>query len=48
MLKCSLRVTARVLDRRHLHARPEFSETGALEDLGTLEAHLAWRALTLS
>ncbi len=43
----SLHVTARVLDRRHLRASPEFSETGALEDLGTLEAHLAWRALTL-
>lgn len=43
----SLHVTARVLDRRHLRASPEFTETGALEDLGTLEAHLAWRALTL-
>ena len=43
----SLHVTARVLDRRHMRASPEFSETGALEDLGTIEAHLAWRALTL-
>lgn len=43
----SLRVTARVLDRRHMRAGPEFSETGALEDLATIEAHLAWRALTL-
>jgi tetratricopeptide (TPR) repeat protein len=43
----SLRVTARILDRRHLRASPEFSETGALEDLGTIEAHLAWRVLTL-
>ena len=42
----SLRVTARVLDRRRMHAGPEFSETGALEDLATMEAHLAWRALT--
>ena len=43
----SLRVTARILDRRHLRAGREFTETGALEDLGTMEAHLAWRALTL-
>ncbi|HEV1285644.1 MAG TPA: tetratricopeptide repeat protein [Bryobacteraceae bacterium] len=42
----SLRVTARVLDRRHMRAGPEFTETGALEDLPTIEAHLAWRALT--
>jgi tetratricopeptide (TPR) repeat protein len=42
----SLRVTARVLDRRHLRAGREFTETGALEDLATIEAHLAWRALT--
>jgi tetratricopeptide (TPR) repeat protein len=43
----SLHVTARVLDRRRMRASPEFTETGALEDLGTIEAHLAWRALTL-
>jgi len=41
----SLRVSARVLDRRHMRASPEFTETGALEDLATIEAHLAWRAL---
>jgi tetratricopeptide (TPR) repeat protein len=43
----SLHLTARVLDRRHLRAGREFTETGALEDLGTIEAHLAWRALTM-
>ena len=43
----SLRVTARVLDRRHMRASPEFMETGALQDLASMEAHLAWRALTL-
>jgi tetratricopeptide (TPR) repeat protein len=43
----SLHVTARVLDRRRMRASPEFTETGSLEDLGTIEAHLAWRALTL-
>jgi tetratricopeptide (TPR) repeat protein len=43
----SLHVTARVLDRHHLRASPEFTETGALQDLATIEAHLAWRALKL-
>ena len=43
----SLRVTARVLDRRHMRGSPEFNETGSLEDLATIEAHLAWRALQL-
>jgi tetratricopeptide (TPR) repeat protein len=42
----SLRISARVLDRRHMHLGPEFIETGALEDLATVEAHLAWRVLT--
>jgi tetratricopeptide (TPR) repeat protein len=43
----SLHVTARVLDRRRMRASPEFTETGSLEDLATIEAHLAWRALQL-
>jgi tetratricopeptide (TPR) repeat protein len=43
----SLRVSARVYDRRHMRQSPEFSESGALEDLATLEAHLAWRVLSL-
>ena len=43
----SLRISARVVDQRRLRQSPEFVETGALEDLATLEAHLAWRALTL-
>ncbi|HEV8146600.1 MAG TPA: tetratricopeptide repeat protein [Bryobacteraceae bacterium] len=41
----SLRVAARVVDLRHMRQSPEFVETGALEDLAVLEAHLAWRAL---
>ena len=45
--KGSLRVTGRIVDRRQLRQSPEFVETGALEDLPTLESHLAWRALTL-
>jgi tetratricopeptide (TPR) repeat protein len=43
----SLKITARIIDRRHLRLGPEFSETGAIEDLATLQAHLAWRALSL-
>lgn len=43
----SLKISARVLDRRHLRQSAEFSETGAIEDLTTIEAHLAWRALLL-
>lgn len=43
----SLRISARVMDRRRMHLGPEFFETGALEDLATIEAHLAWRVLTV-
>lgn len=45
--KGSLRIQARVSDRRRLRQSAVFEETGALEDLGTLESHLAWRALTI-
>ena len=43
----SLKVSARVVDRRRMQESPWFDETGALDDLATIEAHLAWRALTL-
>jgi len=43
----SLKISARILDRRRLHQSPEFTESGALEDLTTIEAHLAWQALVL-
>ena len=43
----TLKITARVLDRRRLRQSPEFTETGNLDDLTALEAHLAWRTLTL-
>jgi len=43
--KGSLRVAARIADRHRLRESPEFRETGALEDLATIEAHLAWQAL---
>lgn len=41
----SLRVTAHVLDLRHLKEGPDFGEVGALEDLATLQRHLAWQTL---
>jgi tetratricopeptide (TPR) repeat protein len=43
----SLKISARILDRRRLHQSAIFAETGAIEDLTTIEAHLAWRALAL-
>jgi tetratricopeptide (TPR) repeat protein len=43
----SLKISARILDRRRLREGAEFSETGAIEDLATIEAHLAWQALAL-
>lgn len=43
----SLTITARVYDRRKLREGPEFVETGSLDDLATLEAHLIWRTLAL-
>ena len=43
----SLKLIARIIDLRRLRVGPEFTETGALEDLATLQAHLAWRALAL-
>jgi tetratricopeptide (TPR) repeat protein len=43
----SLKISARIFDRRRMRQGPEFIETGSLEDLATLEAHLAWRTLSL-
>jgi tetratricopeptide (TPR) repeat protein len=43
----SLRIAARVYDRRRMRQSSEFTENGALVDLPTLEAHLAWRALSI-
>jgi tetratricopeptide (TPR) repeat protein len=45
--KGSLKIQARVSDRRRLRQSAMFEETGAIEDLATLESHLAWRALTV-
>lgn len=41
----SLRITAHVLDLKHMKQGPEFGEVGALEDLTTLQRHLAWQTL---
>lgn len=41
----SLRIEARVLDLAHTREGPEFGETGVLEDLASLETHLAWQSL---
>lgn len=43
----SLKISARMVDRKRLRQSSEFVETGALEDLAMLEAHLAWRTLNL-
>ena len=43
--KGSLRITARILDLRHMRQGPEFGETGALEELAAIEVRLGWQAL---
>jgi tetratricopeptide (TPR) repeat protein len=43
--KGSLRITARVLDVKHTRQGAVYSEVGALEDLGSLSAHLGWQTL---
>lgn len=41
----SLQIKAQVLDLKHLREGPRFTELGALEDLATLQNHVAWQAL---
>jgi tetratricopeptide (TPR) repeat protein len=41
----SLRISARILDLKSTHLGPEFKELGALEDLASLDTHLAWQCL---
>src|SRR5258708_19136828 len=43
--KGSLRISARILDLKRTRQGPPFGETGALEDLAAIEAHLGWQAL---
>jgi tetratricopeptide (TPR) repeat protein len=47
MTQGSLKISAHVFDRKRLHRSPEFVETGNLDDLAAMEAHLAWRSLLL-
>ena len=41
----SLHMGARILDLKRTRQTPEFEEIGALEDLASVETHLAWRCL---
>ena len=43
--KGSIRITARVIDRKHSRQSAPFSESGSLEDLAALQVHLGWQAL---
>lgn len=43
----SLKIRARIVDRKLFHESPEFSESGAIEDLSAIEAHLAWQVLRM-
>src|SRR5689334_5778741 len=45
--KGSLRIEARVLDVKGSRQGRQFSEVGALEDLGRLQNHLGWQTLTV-
>jgi tetratricopeptide (TPR) repeat protein len=44
----SLRITARSIDVRGIRKGPEFTDTGALEDLAALQSHVAWQSLRLA
>jgi tetratricopeptide (TPR) repeat protein len=43
--KGTLRITARILDLKHMRLGPDFGESGALEDLAAIEVRLGWQAL---
>jgi tetratricopeptide (TPR) repeat protein len=43
--KGTLRITSRIIDVQRTRQGPEFSETGAIEDLATLEFRLGWQVL---
>jgi tetratricopeptide (TPR) repeat protein len=44
--KGTLRITARVLDLKHVRQGASWNELGALEDLTALEVHLGWQVLS--
>jgi tetratricopeptide (TPR) repeat protein len=41
----TLQVTTYLLDLKHMKQGPQYGELGALEDLATLQRHLAWQTL---
>jgi tetratricopeptide (TPR) repeat protein len=41
----SLSITALTLNMKRMRSGPEFIESGALDDLATLQSHLAWQVL---
>ena len=43
--KGTLRIAARILDLKQMRQSTEFGETGALEDLATMEFRLGWQVL---
>ena len=43
--KGSLHITSRILDLKRIKQGPELNESGVLEDLASIETHLAWQAL---
>jgi tetratricopeptide (TPR) repeat protein len=43
----SIRLAAHILDLKGLRQGPEFAEIGPLEDLASLQRHLAWQTLQL-
>ncbi len=46
-IKAPIRIHARMIDLKHTRQGPEFGESGALEDLAGLEAHLGWQTLEI-
>ena len=41
----TLKITANLIDAKHLHTGPQFFESGSLEDLSVMESKLAWQCL---
>jgi tetratricopeptide (TPR) repeat protein len=40
-----LKITANLIDAKHLHSGPQFFESGPLENLSVMESKLAWQCL---
>jgi tetratricopeptide (TPR) repeat protein len=41
----TLRIAAHTIDTQHMRKGPDFTESGALEELAKLQSHLAWQTL---